>query len=118
MSLDAQCSNVFAPSAGRTAGLKAGRLVGLWGKNTGSSAPGADWRVGLARTCITPEPPGWLYGYGCKPRHRDFAGKLQDLHAKALAIEDARGHRAILITLDLCVLRARQAAALRPCSPP
>ena len=26
--------NVFAPSAGRTAGLKADRLAGLWGKNT------------------------------------------------------------------------------------
>ena len=75
--------------------------------------PGADWRVGLARTCITPEPPGWLYGYACKPRHRDFAGKLQDLYAKALAIEWHHcGARAVLITLDLCVLRARQAAAL------
>jgi hypothetical protein len=26
---------LFAPSAGRAAGLKAGRLAGLWGKKTG-----------------------------------------------------------------------------------
>ena len=48
-------------------------------------------RVGLARTCITPEVPLWLHGYASKSRFRPFEGKLNDLFAKALAIEDARG---------------------------
>ncbi|NLX98566.1 MAG: hypothetical protein GXY83_20600 [Rhodopirellula sp.] len=69
-------------------------------------------RVGLARTCITPEVPLWLHGYASKSRFRPFEGKLNDLFAKALAIEDARGERAVLITVDLCVLRAQEAKML------
>jgi len=77
----------------------------------GGSSPDA-LRVGLARVCITPEKPVWLHGYASKPRFRPFEGKLNDLYAKAMAIEDARGERAVLVTLDLCVLRAPEAAAL------
>ena len=33
LALHGTLNNLFAPSAGRTAGLKAGRLAGLWGKN-------------------------------------------------------------------------------------
>jgi len=69
-------------------------------------------RVGLARVCITPEKPLWLHGYAGKARFRPFEGKLNDLFAKALALEDARGERAVLITVDLCVLRAAEAKAL------
>ena len=69
-------------------------------------------RVGLARVCITPEKPIWLHGYASKPRFRPFEGKLNDLFAKAMALEDARGERAVLITVDLCVLRAAEAKAL------
>jgi len=76
-----------------------------------SAAPDA-LRVGLARVCITPEKPLWLHGYASKPRFRPFEGKLNDLYAKALAIEDARGERAVLITLDLCTIRAPEANAL------
>lgn len=69
-------------------------------------------RVGLARVCITPQKPLWLHGYANKPRFRPFEGKLNDLYAKAMAIEDARGERAVLITLDLCTLRAAEAQSL------
>ncbi len=69
-------------------------------------------RAGLARVCITPDKPLWLQGYGSQSRFKPFAGKLNDLFAKAMAIEDARGERAILITLDLCVLRAAEANVL------
>ena len=68
--------------------------------------------VGLARVCITPEKPLWLHGYAGKTRFRPFEGKLNDLYAKAMALEDARGERAVLITVDLCVLRAAEAKAL------
>jgi hypothetical protein len=69
-------------------------------------------RVGLARVCITPERPVWLHGYAAQPRFRPFEGKLNELYAKAMALEDARGERSVLITLDLCTLRAAEAKVL------
>ena len=57
----------------------------------------AHWKVGLAKAVITPEKSVWLAGYGSK---RAPDGKLHDLWMKALALEDAAGHRAVLITSD------------------
>lgn len=76
-----------------------------------AEGPGAI-RVGLARACITPQEPLWLHGYASPPRFRPSVGKLNDLYAKAMAIEDARGERAVLITVDVCVLRPAEAKAL------
>ncbi len=55
------------------------------------------WKAGVARAVITPETPVWLAGYGTK---RAPDGKLHDLWMKALALEDSRGGRAVLITSD------------------
>lgn len=55
------------------------------------------WKAGLAKTVITPEKAVWLAGYGTK---RPPDGKLHDLWAKALALEDREGRRAVLITSD------------------
>jgi hypothetical protein len=55
------------------------------------------WKAGTARTVITPAKPVWLAGYGTK---RAPEGKLHDLWMKALALEDAAGHRAVLVTSD------------------
>lgn len=55
------------------------------------------WKAGVAKTVITPDTPVWLAGYGTK---RPPDGKLHDLWMKALAIEDSRGNRAVLITSD------------------
>ena len=59
----------------------------------------ADWKAGAARQNITPPTFMWMAGYAS----RDHAAeeKLTDLWAKALVLEDAAGHRACLITLDL-----------------
>jgi neutral ceramidase len=57
----------------------------------------APWRAGVARAVITPEKGVWLAGYGSK---RPPDGKLHDLWMKALALEDAGGNRAVLITSD------------------
>jgi neutral ceramidase len=57
------------------------------------------WRAGVARVNITPTQPIWLAGYG--GRERPAEGKAMDLWLKALALEDARGHRAIIFTSDL-----------------
>lgn len=90
-----------------------GVLVALGpGDVRGEPVPSDSLRVGLARVCITPEPPLWLHGYTDKPRFRPSEGKLNDLYAKAMAIEDARGERAVLITVDLCVLRPTEAKAM------
>lgn len=64
------------------------------------AAPGtadATWKAGIAKAVITPEKPVWLAGYGTK---RPPDGKLHDLWMKALALEDDRGHRAVLVTSD------------------
>ncbi len=55
------------------------------------------WKAGIARTIITPETDVWLAGYGTK---RSSDGKLHELWMKALALEDARGQRAVLVTSD------------------
>jgi neutral ceramidase len=56
------------------------------------------WKAGVAKVVITPDRPVWMSGY---PRDRPAESTEQDLWAKALALEDAQGQRALLITMDL-----------------
>lgn len=63
------------------------------------------WRAGVARVVITPEESMWMAGYGARDHASE--GKLQDLHAKALALEDPSGRRLVLVTTDLVGLQAR-----------
>ncbi len=80
------------------------------------SAPAAraepEWRVGLARVCISPEKPVWLYGYAGKARFKPYEGVLDDIFATALAIQSGDTEPAVLITADLCVLRKPEAEEL------
>ncbi len=62
-----------------------------------SSAAEPVWKAGLAQRAITQETPVWLAGYGSK---RPPDGKLHDIWMKALALEDDKGHQAVLITSD------------------
>jgi neutral ceramidase len=62
------------------------------------AAPAADWKAGTAVVDITPEMPMWMAGYGARTRPGDQVA--QRLHAKGLALEDARGHVAVLVTTD------------------
>src|ERR1043166_277034 len=57
------------------------------------------WKAGVARAIITPSQPVWMAGYGGKERPPE--GKVMDLWIKVLALEDVRGHRAIILTSDL-----------------
>jgi hypothetical protein len=82
------------------------------GETRGDDAHPGALRAGLARVCITPEKPLWLHGYASSPRFRPFEGQLNELYAKAMALQDARGEQAVMITVDLCVLRAVEAKAL------
>ena len=67
-----------------------------------ASAPavGAEWKAGVATVKITPREPMWMSGYAS--RDRPAEGTLIDLWAKALALDDGEGHRAVLVTMDLC----------------
>lgn len=55
------------------------------------------WKAGVAKAEITPESGVWLAGYGTK---RPPDGKLHPLWVKSLALEDAEGRRAVMITSD------------------
>ncbi|MBT6628893.1 MAG: hypothetical protein HOB49_17905, partial [Gemmatimonadetes bacterium] len=57
------------------------------------------WRVGFAETDITPaNNEAFLSGFG---RPRFATGKLAPLVTQALALEDADGRRAVLVTADV-----------------
>jgi neutral ceramidase len=62
-------------------------------------AADAGWQIGLASVKITPEHPVLMYGYG--GRNLPHQGVTSELHAKALALQDATGARAVLVTCDL-----------------
>ncbi len=57
------------------------------------------YRAGTARAVITPEAGLWMAGYASRTKPAE--GKVQDLFAKALVLEDAKGYRLLLITTDL-----------------
>lgn len=69
------------------------------------------WRVGAARTKITPEGPYWMAGYA--KRTRPSEGTLQDLYAKAIAIDDADGSRVVIVTTDLLVITRELGEAVK-----
>jgi neutral ceramidase len=59
----------------------------------------APFQVGTARVCISPREPIWLAGYAA--RTHPSTGVAADLWAKALAIQDARGGKVVIVTMDL-----------------
>jgi neutral ceramidase len=59
----------------------------------------ADYKAGLGRIDITPAQPIYLSGYAARKKPSD--GVHQKIWAKALAIEDAKGNRAVIVTTDL-----------------
>lgn len=59
----------------------------------------AGWKAGVARVVITPEQPMWMAGYAVRDHASE--GTMHDLWAKALALEDASGRQAVLVTTDL-----------------
>lgn len=57
------------------------------------------WRAGVSRVVITPKEPMWMAGFAV--RNRPSEGTRHELWAKALALEDAAGHKSVLVTTDL-----------------
>lgn len=79
-------------------------MGGAWGAETG-------WRAGAARADITPEHPMWMAGYAS--RTTEAQGTLLPICAKALALEDGAGNRALVITTDLLGFPKAMSVALR-----
>lgn len=69
------------------------------------------WRVGIDKRIITPTEPMWMSGYGSRNRPAD--GKLSELWAKVMTIEDATGTRCVLVTLDLIGIDADTTSMIR-----
>lgn len=59
----------------------------------------ASWKAGSAKVNITPHGSLWMAGYAARTHPSE--GTLLELHAKALALEDETGRRAVLVTTDL-----------------
>ncbi len=72
-------------------------LIALLGPH---SAHAEGWKAGASKIVITPKEPIWMAGYG--GRDHPSEGAIHDLWAKALAMEDEHGERALLITVDIC----------------
>ena len=63
----------------------------------GTSKP--EFKAGVAVIDITPSGSIWMSGYAARAKPSD--GVDHPLQAKALAIEDRKGHRVVIITTDL-----------------
>ena len=59
----------------------------------------ANWKAGTATAVVTPQKLLWMAGYAA--RKKPAEGKVQDLFAKALALQDEQGNRLVFVTLDL-----------------
>jgi hypothetical protein len=69
------------------------------------------WQAGVARANITPEHLMWMSGYG--GRDHPAEGKLTDLWAKAVVLEDPAGHRIAAVSLDLVGIDRDTSLAIR-----
>ncbi len=57
------------------------------------------WLSGTARTVITPQEMTWMAGYAA--RTRPAMGTLQEIYARALALEDRDGQKFVLVSVDV-----------------
>jgi len=73
----------------------------------------ANWKAGTATVAVTPQKLLWMAGYA--GRKKPAEGKVQDLFAKALALQDEQGNKLVVVTLDLIGVPQllRQAVAQR-----
>src|SRR5205085_487151 len=59
----------------------------------------ANWKAGVATVKVTPQKMLFMAGYAA--RKKPAEGKVQDLFAKALALQDEQGNKLVFVTLDL-----------------
>lgn len=72
--------------------------INLWlSSPLAAQEPG--WKAGAAKISITPTQFMWMSGYAARTKPAE--GKLNELWARALVLEDPTGTRGLLVTLDL-----------------
>ncbi len=75
-------------------------IVGiLAGPPVNANEPQGTWKAGVATVVTTPEQAMWMAGYAARTKPSE--GKVHELNAKALALEDAQGARFVIVTVDL-----------------
>jgi hypothetical protein len=72
-------------------------LIGI-GWDDAHGAHGS-WKAGTAKAVITPKSPMWMAGYASRTRPGDRT--LHELYIRVLALEDAEGKRAVVLSSDL-----------------
>jgi hypothetical protein len=80
-------------------GVLGGFGLGPDAAGTARAAEAEGWSAGVASADITPPGPVWMAGYAA--RKAPSEGVTLPLKAKALALRDADGHTAVLVTADL-----------------
>lgn len=60
------------------------------------------WKAGVASVVITPDQSMWMAGYAARTKPSE--GKVHDLHAKALVLEDFEGTRVVIVTVELIAI--------------
>lgn len=65
----------------------------------GQSNPQTGWKAGVASALVTPDKPMNMGGFAF--RNKPSEGHRTELYVKALAIEDAKGNQAVMVTFDL-----------------
>ena len=89
---------------------RVGLILSLIAVFSASPALAAEWRAGFAAVKITPETPVPMAGYAARTHPSE--GVVIDLYAKALALVDGNGERAVWITTDLIGLRGAVTEAI------
>jgi neutral ceramidase len=79
-------------------------VVGVPAARALGGEPSPPWKAGTATAKITPERPLTLLGY--TTRKGPFDGVSDDLSARALALEDAQGRRAVIVAADLVAFQS------------
>ncbi|HTM50219.1 MAG TPA: neutral/alkaline non-lysosomal ceramidase N-terminal domain-containing protein [Bryobacteraceae bacterium] len=74
-------------------------LAALWLALLLSQPLSAALRAGVAQVQINPDLPAWLTGFAA--RTSPATRIMDDLHAKAIALDDGSGERLVLVTADL-----------------
>ncbi|MCA9221385.1 MAG: neutral/alkaline non-lysosomal ceramidase N-terminal domain-containing protein [Planctomycetales bacterium] len=86
---------LFAATVLLPIGLARADDVAADGKDSAKVA----WQAGSAAVTITPENLMWMSGYAGRDKPAD--GKITELWAKALVLQNSPENRAVLVTLDL-----------------
>src|SRR3954467_8402503 len=82
----------------RFAGLSLVIALATCASTATAAQDGSGYRAGTAKVKITPEEPGYLLAYD---RHQKAEGVESELWTRALALEDAEGQRAVLVSADI-----------------